>query len=290
MSVPSFEDPRAVLRRHRLEPKRSFSQNFLVAEGVVESIAEAAVADGTGLVVELGPGCGTLTTAILRRDARVVAIERDRDMIRVLQQELASVPTFEVVPGDAATVDLHALRERLDAPIAVAGNLPYAITGEILRHLVDSASAFTSAVVMIQREVRDRLLAAPGTSEYGALTVFVQARMRVESVVLVPRGAFHPPPKVGSAVVRLTPLDPPRAVETVAFRRVVRAAFQQRRKVLRNALKSVAPTDAFDQAVARLGIDPGVRGEVLSVEEFGSLARALEPWLVPGGPGGTADG
>ena len=290
MSIPSFEDPRAVLKRHGLAPKRSFSQNFLVAEGVVESIAAAAVQDGTEVVVELGPGCGTLTTAILRRGTRVVAVERDRDMIRVLEDELRDVPTFEVVPGDAASVDLRALRDRLATPIAVAGNLPYAITGEILRHLVDSAVAFTSAVVMVQREVRDRLLAAPGTGDYGALTVFVQARMRVESVVLVPRGAFHPPPKVGSAVVRLTPLDPPRAEETVAFRRVVRAAFQQRRKVLRNALRSVAPTEAFDAAVADLHIDPGVRGEVLSVEQFGALARALEPWLVPGGPGGTADG
>jgi 16S rRNA (adenine1518-N6/adenine1519-N6)-dimethyltransferase len=287
MTVPEFEDPRAVLRRHNLAPKRSFSQNFLTSHDVVEKIAEAATRDPETVVIELGPGCGTLTTAILRRGSRVVAVERDRDMIGLLRKELASVETLEVVEGDAASVDLGAIRERLGAPITVAGNLPYSITGEILRHLVDSADEYDAAVVMVQREVRDRLLAEPASAEYGALTVFVQARMRVESVALVPAGAFHPPPKVGSAVVRLIPLHPPRAQETDAFRKVVRAAFQQRRKMLRNALRSVADDAIVVAAADDAGIDLKARGETLSVEQFDSLARAIESWLVRGGPGGT---
>lgn len=277
MSSTEHEDPRKVLARYDLLPKRSFSQNFLVARDVVDKIAEAAVPAEGAFVVELGPGCGTLTTALLRRGAKVHAIERDRDMIRVLRTELAGVPDFEVEEGDASTVDLRAMAARRGEKLHLAGNLPYAITGEILRHLVESADALASAVVMVQREVRDRLLANPGDDDYGALTVFVQARMRVESVLLVRAGAFHPPPRVGSAVVRLVPMDPPRAEETPAFRSTVRAAFAQRRKMLRNALRAVCPDDAaIERACERAGVLPTARGETLSVERFALLARCLK--------------
>lgn len=277
MSAPEHEDPRQVLARHNLLPKRSFSQNFLVARDVVEKIAEAAVPTPGTLVVELGPGCGTLTTAMLRRGARVHAVERDRDMIRLLRKELADVPGFEVVEGDAATVDLRAIAAREGGPVHVAGNLPYSITGEILRHLVDSADSIASAVVMIQREVRDRLVAEANGDDYGALTVFVQACMRVEPVLLVRAGAFHPPPRVDSAVVRLTPLHPRRAEETPAFRATVRAAFAQRRKMLRNALRAYCADDAaIERACAEAGVQPTARGETLSVERFAVLARSLE--------------
>jgi 16S rRNA (adenine1518-N6/adenine1519-N6)-dimethyltransferase len=259
-----------------MRPKASFSQNFLVAKDVVDDIVAAmAIAPGDA-VVELGAGLGTLTAGLLRAGARVHAVDRDRDMLHVLEAELSGVEGFELVAGDAAEVDLAALGRASGGRIKLAGNLPYAITGAILRHLVEEREALERAVIMIQREVRDRLLAPPGGKAYGALTVFTHAAFEVTSVRLVRAGAFHPPPKVESAVVRLVPRAEPLAEETEVFRRVVRAAFEQRRKTLRNALLAKGfATAEIDRALAEAGIDGRARGETLSVERFDRLARAL---------------
>ncbi len=270
--VPDWEDPRRVLRRHALAPKRSFSQSFLVARHAVERIAEALDPRPDELTVELGPGLGTLTGALLRAGAQVLAIDRDPDMIAVLRAELGHVDRLEIREGDAATVDLSALAE--GGRIALAGNLPYAITGAILRNLVAHRRALRRAVIMIQREVRDRLLARPGEPAWGAASVFLQAAFDVEGVIRVPAGAFHPPPKVESAVIRLDPRAVPRAEETEAFRAVVKAAFGQRRKTLRNALKSL--DGDVDAALAATGLDPRVRGETLDIEALAALAEAWE--------------
>lgn len=261
-----------MLRRHGLTAKRAFSQNFLVARSVVERIAGALAPRAGELTVELGPGLGTLTAALVRAGARVLAIERDRDMLAVLREELRGVEGLELREGDAATVDLGALAAE-HGPVAVVGNLPYAITGAILRNLVEQRASLSRAVVMVQREVRDRLIAQPSTKAYGGLTVFVQAAFDVDPVLRVPAGAFHPPPKVESAVVRLVPRAVPRAEETEAFREVVHAAFGARRKTLRNALKQIGAEAALERA----GIDGGRRGETLSVEELAALAEALPP-------------
>ena len=275
--APPWEDPRRALARHGLEPKRSFSQNFLTSKDVFDRIAAAAVLEDDEPVVELGPGVGTLTAALLRRGGRVHAIERDRDMLAVLRADLAGQGRFVVEEGDAATVDLAALADAAGGRIAVAGNLPYAITGAILKHLVEERTRVRRAVVMVQREVRDRLLAEPGTKDYGALTVFVTAAFRVEPVLTVKPGAFHPPPKVASAVVRLVPLEPARAEETESFRTVVRASFEQRRKTLRNALTTaLSSPELVARTLARAGIDGMRRGETLSVEEFATLGKALD--------------
>lgn len=260
---PPWEDPRRALARHGLAPKRSFSQCFLVARPVVERIADAVELTPGEEVVELGPGLGTLTAALLRRGARVIAVERDRDMAAALREDLAGQPV-RVVEADAATFDLPA-----EAP--AVGNLPYAVTGAILENLVRQRARGGRAVLMVQREVRDRLVARPGTKAYGALTVFVSAAFDVARVLDVGSGSFHPRPRVDSAVVRLLPLDPPRADETTAFRSVVKAAFGQRRKTLRNALRA-AGIDA-DAALEAARIDGGRRGETLCVEELAAVAR-----------------
>jgi 16S rRNA (adenine1518-N6/adenine1519-N6)-dimethyltransferase len=274
-TAPRWEDPRRVLARHGLAPKRSFSQNFLISEGAVTRIAEAVAPSAGELVVELGPGLGTLTGALLRAGADVVAIEQDRAMIAVLAAELPT-PRLRVREGDAASLDYAALAAELGvARVAVAGNLPYAVTGGILRTLTHARAHLSQAVVMVQREVRDRLLAAPGSSEYGALTVFVQGAFAVTPVVNVPPGAFHPAPKVASAVVKLVPLAVPRAEETPALRAVVRAVFDARRKTLRNALGRAFGSEAATQALDALAIDPQRRGETLSVEQFAALAGLL---------------
>lgn len=273
-----WEDPRKVLARYSLAPKRGFSQSFLVSKRIVEAVAREAIHPQCDSVRELATaGLGTLTAALVRAGARVYAVERDRDLARLLATEFADVPEVQVVEGDAAVVDLGAFTSRRDGKIAVAGNIPYAITGAILKHLINSKAQVLQAVLMVQREVRDRLAAAPGTSGYGALTVFADLAYRTETLMHVSAAAFYPRPKVDSSVIRLTPHRTQKTAETSAFRDLVHAAFQQRRKTLRNALKAIkdnSSTSRIDAALEQAGIDGRRRGETLSVEEFARLAAA----------------
>lgn len=268
MTIPEWEDPRRVLRRYGLRAKRRFSQSFLVSRHAVERIVDAIDPSGDELTVELGPGLGTLTAALLRAGARVHAIDLDRDMLAVLRAELGGIEALTVSEGDAASVDLTSLAA--GGRVAVAGNLPYSVTGAILRNLTVHRLAIRRAVIMVQREVRHRLLAEPGTKTYGVLSVFVQAAFDVAPVMNVSAGSFHPKPSVESALVRLEPHAQPRAVETDAFRAIVRAAFGQRRKTLRNSLKAL---EGAADALEASGIDGSRRAETLTVEELAHLAR-----------------
>jgi 16S rRNA (adenine1518-N6/adenine1519-N6)-dimethyltransferase len=271
----AWEDPRRVLSRHGLLPKRSYSQNFLVSERAIRSIVEACELRPEGSVVELGAGCGTLTQALAAACSRVFAVERDPDMLRVLAAE-CDPARVQVVAGDAKQIALDAFRSEAAPRVTVAGNLPYAITGAILRNLVAQHDRVACAVLMVQREVRDRLVASADGADYGALTVFTAQVFSIETVLHLPKTAFHPPPKVTSSVIRLRPLATPRAQPSAAFDSVVRAAFQARRKTLRNALvQALGPTLA-DAALSAAAIDGKRRGETLSIEEFGALAQALE--------------
>jgi 16S rRNA (adenine1518-N6/adenine1519-N6)-dimethyltransferase len=268
----SWEDPRRVLQRHGMAPKRSFSQNFLISERAVRAIVEACLLGPDSPVIELGPGCGTLTHALANVSSRVFAVERDPDMLHILEQE-CDPARVTLVRGDAKQVDLAAISG--GARSTVAGNLPYAITGAILRNLHERAQQLERAVLMVQREVRDRLVAAAGGDHYGALTVFTAQVFGIETVLHLPRTAFFPAPKVTSSVVRLTPLAEPRAARSTSFDRVVRAAFQARRKTLRNALSQQWPADMVDRRLIAAEIDGKRRGETLSVEEFDRLARGF---------------
>jgi 16S rRNA (adenine1518-N6/adenine1519-N6)-dimethyltransferase len=277
----SGRDPRALLRDAGLHPKRSFGQNFLVAEPIADAIARACVPEaevGRARVVEIGAGTGALTHRLAARAAHVVAIERDRDLVPVLEQILAGTGA-EVVEGDAQSVDLVTLLGPAveGCPRVLCGNLPYAITGTLLRRAVEHAPSMERAVFMVQDEVARRLTASPGGKEWGALTVFVRAAFTTRRVLRAPPGAFHPAPEVTSAVVEFAPLRPPRARETETFRAVVRAAFEMRRKTLRNAWAALAPSPAaLDEAATAAGIDLRARGETLDVEAFARMAAALE--------------
>ena len=274
-------DPRAVLRDAGLRPKRSFGQNFLVAEGIARAIAQTCVPDdelGRARVVEIGAGTGTLTRLLAARARSVVAIERDRDLVPLLARETAGA-SAKVLEADAQSVDLPALLGEAEpgSPRVLCGNLPYAITGPLLRRAMEHASAVERVVFMVQDEVADRLGALPGTKQWGALTVFVTAVFEVRRVLRAPPGAFHPPPEVSSAVVELTPLRPPRALETGRFRALVRAAFGARRKTLRNAWSHLAPdAAALEAAAATAGVSLAARGETLDVEAFARMAAALD--------------
>ncbi len=273
-------DPRAVLRAAGLRPKKGLGQNFLVAEPIARAIAEACVPEGeTGRarVVEIGAGTGALTRWLVERSKTVTAIERDRDIVPLLREQLAGT-SARVVEGDARSVDLAALLGAADpaSPRVLCGNLPYSITGELLRRAVETAAFVERAIFMVQSEVAARLAAAPGSSEWGALTVFVHAAFSVRKILRAPPGAFHPAPDVSSAVVELLPLRPPRAVETPAFRALVRRAFEARRKTLRNAWSGVA-SDAQELARAahEAGVSLDARGETLEVEAFARIEAAL---------------
>jgi 16S rRNA (adenine1518-N6/adenine1519-N6)-dimethyltransferase len=279
----TWPSPRELLERHGLRAKKSWGQNFLADASVQDAIARLAVERSGEVVVEIGSGLGHLTERLVAHGARVVAVERDRDMARVLRAELGDRVT--VVEADAARADLAGLAAQAPGGgpagrVAVAGNIPYHLTGPILFSLLDQADAVSRAVLLVQREVAERLAAAPGTKDWGLLSVLLGQRGEVEIDRVVPRGAFHPPPRVDSAVVRIdlhgrTPgsLDPRR------FRLLVKGGFGQRRKTLRNALEAarVAPREALGAAFEAAGIDPGRRGETLTVEEWEALDRALGP-------------
>jgi 16S rRNA (adenine1518-N6/adenine1519-N6)-dimethyltransferase len=274
-------DPRAILRDAGLRPKKSFGQNFLVAEGIARSIAAACVHDdevGRTRVVEIGAGTGALTHLLAERARSVVAIERDRDLVPLLAAATSGA-CVRIVEGDAQTVDLAELLgdAEEESPRVLCGNLPYALTGTLLRRAVEHAASVERAVFMVQDEVAARLGARPGTKDWGALTVFVHAAFDVRRLLRAPPGAFHPPPDVSSAVVELVPLRPPRARETERFRALVRAAFEARRKTLRNAWSRLAPDgDTLQRAAAAAGVSLDARGETLDVEAFRAMAEALE--------------
>ncbi len=275
-----MSDPRHVLSSRQLRPKKSFGQNFLIVARYVDAIADACVAgEPDALVVELGAGTGVLTAALLARGALVVAVERDRDLIPVLETEFAdaiAAGRLFVLEADAKQVDLQAIvRERGRARCVLAGNLPYQLTGPLLERATQSRSLVTRVVFLVQKEVAERLAAAPRTKTYGALTVFVAAQFAVRLVVHVPRSAFFPAPDVDSAVVSFTPREPPLTEETPAFQRVVKGAFSQRRKTLRNAWSKLADGAVLAAAAAATGISLDQRGEELSPETFAAFALAL---------------
>ena len=269
------------LRSLGLAPKKRFGQNFLADAETARRIAEAATTPPGGTVLEIGAGLGALTRPLLERAARVLAVERDRDLVPILREELADAIADErlaVLEADAIQVDWAAALAAGPPPRVVAGNLPYQITGRLLEQATQVAAQIDRAVFMVQLEVAERLIAAPGTESYGALSVFAQAAFEVRRLLVSRAGAFYPRPDVDSAVVILTPFRPRRAEETQAFREAVRAAFGARRKTLRNAWKGLygwTPEELARRA-AEAGISLDARGETLGVEEFVRIAKGCD--------------
>jgi 16S rRNA (adenine1518-N6/adenine1519-N6)-dimethyltransferase len=273
--------PKQLLSELNLRAKHHFGQNFITGRELSERIAERAVQGNGGTVVEIGAGLGALTESLLSRATKVVAIERDRDLVPFLLskfEEHVSGARLVLLEEDAKATDYLRHFGEGPAPYVLAGNLPYQITGPLLRRAVELASVIARAVLMVQLEVADRLCAKPGSRSYGALSVFVQACFSVERASVVKRGAFYPQPNVDSAIVELTPLQPFVSEESPLFREVVQLAFRYRRKTLRNAWTGLTLASAPDlqSAAARSGISLDARGETLSVHDFARLAKELE--------------
>lgn len=280
--MSGYPSPRALLEKYGLRAKKSWGQNFLGDQAILDDIARLAVEREGEPVVELGGGLGHLTARLVARGARVVVVERDRDMARVLRGELGEA--VALVEADAAHVEyarlsaLAAPAGSAPGPIAVVGNLPYHLTSPILFSLLDQTAAVSRAVFLVQREVAERLAAAPGSREWGVLSVFLQRDAEVTVERIVPPGAFLPPPKVDSAVIRVRFRPAADAiVDRARFRRLVKAGFGQRRKTLGNALKAgrVAEPEALAAALGAAGIDPGRRAETLTLSEWAALERGL---------------
>ena len=264
---------REVIARHGLAAKKSLGQNFLLDGNLLDRIARVPGDLEDALVYEVGPGPGGLTRALLRAGASVVAVERDDRAIPALAELGAAAPgRLRVVAADAMTVDEPAL---LGAPVHIVANLPYNIgTALLVRWLAAPAWPpwWRSLTLMFQKEVAQRIVAAPGTAAYGRLAVLAQWRARPRIAFEVPPQAFVPPPKVSSAVVHIVPAEPLSAAPPAALEALTAAAFGQRRKMLRASLKGLP--GGLD-ALARCGIDPARRAETLSVQEFADLAAVL---------------
>lgn len=275
-----------VLGRHGFHFSKSLGQNFLTAQWVPERIAAECGADKESCALEVGPGMGCLTNELSKTAGQVVAIELDRALFPVLEVTLADCENVEVVHGDVLKTDLAALcREKFgDRKVYACANLPYYITTPAISALLDSG-AFSGVTVMVQKEVAQRICAAAGSSDYSAFSIYVQYHAEARILFDVPAGCFVPQPKVDSAVIRLTPRETPAVAvrNEKLFFAIVRAAFNQRRKTLVNAIQPAfggrLDKDEILSLVTSCGLDVRVRGERLTIAEYGALADAAERLL-----------
>lgn len=255
--------------------KKRYGQNFLHERKYIDDILAAAAPQPDERVFEIGPGLGALTDPLLARSASVDIVEFDRDLVSRWQQRVD--PGLNIHAGDALDLDWRAMLA--DPPYLFVANLPYNISSQVLFRLLDHRDLFSRAVLMFQKEVGERICAAPATRDYGILSVLCQMVFDVESVVVVPSGAFRPSPQVDSVVLFFRPLPQPRFEirDETFFRRVVKASFGQRRKTLRNSLRAAGFTvENIDFACQSCAIDPARRGETLKLDEFACLANRLQ--------------
>lgn len=272
MTLEDLPSLRATLEAHGLWAKKAFGQHFLLDLNITRKIARLAEVGEGDHVIEVGPGPGGLTRALVETGARVTAIEKD-DRFRPLLEELAAASDgrLALIFGDALTTDEAALSH--GRPAHLVSNLPYNVGTPLLIKWLTGPWRPASLTLMFQKEVADRIVAAPGEAAYGRLGVIAQAAARARPVLEVPARAFTPPPKVESAVVRVEPrADPPTAERLDALQKVTAAAFGQRRKMLRSSLKALGG----EQLVLAAGLDPAARAEVIAVDGFLALADA---WL-----------
>jgi 16S rRNA (adenine1518-N6/adenine1519-N6)-dimethyltransferase len=277
-----------VLHKYGFTLKKSLGQNFLIDQNILHKIVGAAELDESKGALEIGPGIGALTQQLAKRAGRVVAVEIDRRLLPILEETLAPFPNVSVVHGDVLEVDLRALfAERFAGlgAVSVVANLPYYITTPIIMKLLENKLPLENIVVMIQKEVAERMTAKPGGKDYGSLSIAVQYYCEPELVAIVPHTVFIPQPNVDSAVIKLkVRREPPvRTDDESFFFDVVQAAFAQRRKTIYNNLAarffSKETKNELEAVLASCGIEPSRRGETLAMHEYALLSDALKRHL-----------
>ena len=286
MRIADYSVTKAVLERHGFTFKKSFGQNFLTDTNILQKIVDTAEIDDQVNVIEIGPGIGALTEFLAERAAQVMAFEIDHRLVPILADTLRDFDNVTVVNEDILNVDLAQHIQNFknpDLPIKVVANLPYYITTPILMHLTESGIPFSEFVVMMQKEVADRISAQPNTKAYGSLSIAVQYYMTAKVAFIVPRTVFVPAPNVDSAILKMVRRpEPAVAVEDESFFfKISKASFTHRRKTLWNNLtgyfgKTEEVKDKLTKALDQAGLSPSVRGEALSLAEFASLADALK--------------
>lgn len=277
-------ESKQLLHKYGLRPKKRFGQNFLIDERIIEAILKAAEVSPDDTVVEIGPGLGSLTEHLVQRAGQVLAVEIDTRLIPLLQEKFSAFPGFKLLARDILKVDLdQAVQEtfaRVKYPYKIVANLPYYITTPIIMKLLEERYSIGTMVLMVQKEVGERMQARPGTKAYGALSVAVQYYTEPSLVCKVPPGAFRPVPEVSSVVMKLAVRQVPVVTpqDERLFFQVVRAAFAQRRKTLLNALSGFFTNlskGELTHLLKEAGIEPTVRGEELGLAEFAQIADVL---------------
>ncbi len=273
----------AVLQKYNFNFQKKFGQNFLIDTHVLDKIIAAANITEDDLVLEIGPGIGTMTQYLCEHARQVVAVEIDKNLIPILEDTLSEYDNVKVIQNDILKVDINeiAQKENGGRPIKVVANLPYYITTPIIMGLFESHVPIENITVMVQKEVADRMQVGPGTKEYGALSLAVQYYAEPYIVANVPPNCFMPRPKVGSAVIRLTrhKENPVEVKDEALMFRLIRASFNQRRKTLVNGLTNSPEVQASKEeilaALEQMGVSATVRGETFGLEEFATLANLL---------------
>ena len=272
-----------VIQKYQFAFQKKFGQNFLIDPHVLDKIIGAAGVTKEDMVLEIGPGIGTMTQYLAENAGHVVAVEIDRNLIPILKETLADYDNVTVINEDILRVDIKALAEEYNGgkPIKVVANLPYYITTPIIMGLFESGVPIDNITVMVQKEVADRMKEGPGSKDYGALSLAVQYYAEPEIVANVPPNCFIPRPNVGSAVIRLTRHKemPVEVKDPALMFKIIRASFNQRRKTLQNGLGN-APELPYTKeqiaaAIAEMGLTPTIRGEALSLAQFAQLSDIL---------------
>ena len=272
----------SIVRKHDIKAQKKYGQNFLTDDGVLDEIVEAAGVCERDHVVEIGPGLGALTKRLAEKASHVTAIEIDTQMIPVLDEVLEGFDNTRVICADVLKTDMKEIAETYPGEdVKIVANLPYYITTPIVTSLLESGIGYKSITVMVQTEVAERMQTGPGSKEYGALSLAVQYYSKPEIMIDVPPECFYPMPGVGSSVIKLDLYEePPVKVSDPAFMfRIIKASFMQRRKTLQNALQNNPDTkisrEKTSGALEKMGLDPMIRGEALTLEQFAALTDLL---------------
>lgn len=272
-------DVRKIMKKYNIRADKRLGQHFLADNSILYHMIEAGEITEDDGVLEIGPGLGVLTTLLCEKAGKVVAVEKDSRFVPILQQLTRQFKNICIIKEDVLKLDIENLQNRLGSNFKVVANLPYYITSPIIMKILSNRHYIDMAVIMIQKEVAERLVSPPGKKDYGILTIAVDLYADVDIVCHVPKGAFIPPPKVDSAVVKLVPREKPKVdlPDEKLFFEVVKASFAERRKTIRNSLKSQLslPIDVktLDDVLKRANIDPKRRGETLSIQEFARLSE-----------------
>lgn len=269
---------RDIVKKYGFKFTKSLGQNFLIDDTVLTDIVEGAEVNGEDVVIEIGPGVGSLTRELLKKAKKVYSIELDSDLIPILNEELKDYENFTLIHKDAMKVDYNEIIGNEES-VKLVANLPYYVTSPIIAKLLTEGYKFKSLTIMIQKEVAERLAADPNNKDYGSLSLLVQYYCNTKIIRHVKPGAFLPPPKVDSIVIRLDRLDSPKVSvkDPDLMFKIIRDSFNMRRKTLSNALKNIGlDKEKLNKAFENAGIDSRRRGETLSLEEFARLSDSIK--------------